>query len=116
MDVFLSPKRQGSSKGVLRKFKGCFKEVSRKFKGCIKGISRNLLKISLGVSSEIYECYKGDLRIFKEVNEVSGVLRECFKEVFNVYQKSFKESFVVVVVVVLHSSQLPEQKEGLLNR
>ena len=28
------------------------------------------------------------------------------------YQKSFKD-FGVVVVVVLHSSQLPEQKEGL---
>ena len=30
---------------------------------------------------------------------------------FNVYKNSFKEGFVVVVV--LHSSQLPEQKEGL---
>ena len=30
----------------------------------------------------------------------------------NVYQKSSKEGFVVAVVV-WHSSQLPEQKEGL---
>ena len=29
------------------------------------------------------------------------------------YQNSFKDFDVVVVVVVLHSSQLPEQKEGL---
>ena len=29
------------------------------------------------------------------------------------YQKSFKDFDVVVVVVVLHSLQLPEQKEGL---
>ena len=68
-------------KDVLRVFQGCLMEVSRKFKGYIKGISRNLLEISLGVSSEIYECCKGDLRILKEVKEVSGVLRECFKEV-----------------------------------
>ena len=53
---------------------GSFEEVSKKFKGYIKGISRDVLEISLGVSSEIYECYKGDLRIFKEVTEVSGVL------------------------------------------
>ena len=33
---------------------------------------------------------------------------------FNVYQKSFKEGFVVFVVL-LHSSQLPDQKEGLLD-
>ena len=44
------------------------------FQGSLKGISRNLLEISLGVSNEIYECYEGDLRIFKEVTEVSGVL------------------------------------------
>ena len=43
------------------------------------------------------------------------MFREFFKEVvFNMYQKSFKD-FDVVVVVVLHSSQLPEQKEGLFN-
>ena len=72
---------QGSFKEVSRKFQESVKEVLRKFQGYFKGISRNLLKISLGVSSEIYECYKGDLRIFKEVKEVSGVLRECFKKV-----------------------------------
>ena len=33
---------------------------------------------------------------------------------FNVYKNSFKEGFVVVVV--LRSSQLPEQKEGLFSR
>ena len=32
---------------------------------------------------------------------------------FNAYQKFFKEGFVVFVVVVRHSLQLPEQKEGL---
>ena len=46
---------------------------------------------------------------FKEVKEVSG----CFESFSRkLYQKSFKD-FDVVVVVVLHSSQLPEQKEGL---
>ena len=40
MDVFLSPKRQGSFKGVLRKFKRCFKEVSRTFQESFKDVSR----------------------------------------------------------------------------
>ena len=41
------------------------------------------------------------------------MFREFFKEVvFTVYQKSFKD---FDVVVVLHLSQLPEQKEGLFN-
>ena len=50
-----------------------------------------------------------------KLRKFKGVFRECFKEVervFNVYQKSSKEGFVVAVVI-WHSSQLPEQKEGL---
>ena len=50
-----------------------------------------------------------------KLRKFKGVFRECFKEVsrvFNVYQKSSKEGFVVTVFT-WHSLKLPEQKWGL---
>ena len=75
-------------KGVFRKFQECFKEVSRVFHESLKE------------------------------QDVSRIFQECFiifKGVFRVFQGSFKKTFKVFkkVHVSWHSSQLPEQKEGL---
>ena len=51
------------------------------------GVSRKFSVSFQGVSSNIHECLKGDLRVFKvskvfkDVMKVSWVFRECFKEV-----------------------------------
>ena len=52
---------------------------------------------------------------FKEVKEVSRVFRASFKELFKSRLKHINSlsKKVCFVVVVCHSSQLPEQKEGL---
>ena len=63
--VVLSPERKGSFRGVSGKFKGCFKDVSRKvqgsFKKALQGFSLVLSRKS--VSSNIDECFEGDLRV-----------------------------------------------------
>ena len=46
-------------------FHGSFKEVLREFLRAFYGYLKNHEKSSLGVSSEIYECYKGKLRVFQ---------------------------------------------------
>ena len=38
LGCFLSPKSQGSFKGVLLQFQRCFKDVSRKCQGCFKKV------------------------------------------------------------------------------
>ena len=83
-------------KGVSRKFKGCFKEVSTVFQGSFWEISRVFQESFKGVSKNLSKSH------------------ECFKTVsrkFKAYQKSFK----IALLLVLLSSQLPEQKEGLLS-
>ena len=57
------------------------------FQGCFKVVSRNLLEISIGVSSEIYECYEGDLRVFH--GSFKGILKKFRK--FQFFLKCFKE-------------------------
>ena len=66
----------------------------------------------ISVSREIYEPFKEVLKVFqwyfKAVKDVSVVFRDCFKEV-----KSISKVFQRRYVLLLLSSQLPEQKEGL---
>ena len=62
-----------------------------KFQGSSKeGISRNLLKVSLCVSSEIYECYEEDLRVFQ--GSFNGILKKLrkFQECFESVSRKFK--------------------------
>ena len=75
---------QRSVKGVSRKFQKCFKEVSRVFQGSFKGVS----------------CFKEE--------EVSRMFHD-FLRAFTKCSRCFKIFFYVA----WHSSQLPEQKEGL---
>ena len=69
----------------FKKFQGCFKEVSRKFHGYLKVLFKGVSRMCKG-NFKIDECIKGNLSMefqgyFKEVMEVSGVFRECFKKV-----------------------------------
>ena len=68
---------------------GSFKSVSRKFQGCLMKVSR--------IFQECFIIFKG----------VSGVFQGSFKKTFKVFKK---------VHVSWHSSQLPEQKEGLFHK
>ena len=71
-EFFFSSKRQGSFKGVSRKFQGRFKEVSRlsrKFQGCFK-------------DAVFQGSFKG----------VSRKFQGCFIEVSKVFQGRFKLS------------------------
>ena len=68
------------------------------FWGSFKGISNKLHRCFMKVRRKIDACFEGDLRVFQG----------CFKGVSRVFQGvSKKFNFA------LHSSQLPEQKEGL---
>ena len=53
-------------------FKG-FKEVSRMFLRAFYGYLKNHEESSLGVSCEIYECFKGNLRAFQ--GSFKGILK-----------------------------------------
>ena len=81
------------SKKVSRVSEESFKGVSRNFQGCFKDVSRvfhesfNEAEVSR-IFHDFQECFKGVSR----------------KKIFSVFKRSF---------VAWHSSQLPEQKEGL---
>ena len=77
---------QGSFKSVSRKFQECFKEVLRVFQGSVKGVS----------------CFREE--------EVSRMFHD-FLRAFTKCSRCFKNKFYVA----WHSSQLPEQKEGLFS-
>ena len=66
-------------------FQRSFKDVSRFFRGYFKKGST-----VFQVSSKIDECFEGDFWVFqgylKEVKEVSGVFRECFKKVQRIFK------------------------------
>jgi len=119
-------------------FQGSFKGVSRTFRGYLKKVSRVFLDIFKCVLWKFKGCYKEVSRIFQRVSrvlqgkEVSRVLRGSFKDVSRKFQESFKgvsrkfkgcfkevsRNFKGVLKkfhVVRHSSQLPEQKEGLFS-
>ena len=59
------------------------------------------------VSGKLQGCAKKVLRVFQGNFRASWASLKCFNEVSRVFQKS--------VVVVWHSSQLPEEKEGLFS-
>ena len=83
---------QRSFKGVSRKFQGCFKIVSSVCQGSFKSVSRKFH----GSGS------------FKDVSMVFHDFRECFKEVSRELSGASSKFHVA-----WHSSQLPEQMEGL---
>ena len=78
----------GRFKGVSRKFQGCY----RKCQGCYRKFSK---------MRKFQGCFRG-------VSWFSRVFPECFKEVSRKLSRCFKK-----VSCAWHSSQLPEQKEGL---
>ena len=82
--------------GVSREFQECFKSVSRKFQGCFMKLSRR---------RKFQECFKG-------VSIFSSMFPECFKSVSRMFQENF-QGVSKKFHVAWHSSQLPEQKEGL---
>ena len=97
-------------------FKGSLQLISSVFERSSKGISRQLQgylkKSSKGVSRQCQRCFK----------EVSWVYKESVKCASRKFQKKFQGSFKNVSIKFLFcnfvlariSSQLPEQKEGLL--
>ena len=86
-------KFQGSSKDNSRKFKRCFKDILGKFHGCFNNLWREFQRCFKGFWRKCQLCLK---------KKVTRMFQECFNEVL------FCNFFVV-----LHSSHLPEQKEGL---
>ena len=64
---------KGCIKGVTRKFQGSFRIVLWKFQGSFKGCCKDVSSKLKGVSRKFRGC-------FKEVQEVSRVLRASFKE------------------------------------
>ena len=72
---------------ATRLFQECFYGALRAFQWCFKDVSRKIQ----GCFTEVQVCFK----------EVSRVFPECFKGVSHKLH------------VAWHSSQLPEQKEGL---
>ena len=90
---------QGSFKGLKRSFK----VVSRKFQGFFMKVSRRwkfqgCFMIFKGVPRVFKRCFKGVPRVFQR----------CFKKISRKLSGCFKKFHVA-----WHSSQLPEQKEGL---
>ena len=83
-----SLKFQGCFKGVLRVFQGDFNNNLRKFQGRSREVNWMFFK-------------------FKNAIKFQGCFEEIFKGVSRVIQKNFH--------VAWNSSQLPEQKEGLLD-
>ena len=71
-------------------FQGSFKSVSRKFQGCFKKVSR---------------VFQGNFK------DVSGY----FKKVSWMFQECFNKALFCNFVVACKTSQLPEQKKGLLH-
>ena len=63
--------KQGSFKGVSRKFQGCFKEVLREFHGSFKGVSRKFQ----GCLKEVSRVFQGPFK------DVSRKFKGCFKKV-----------------------------------
>ena len=119
---------QGSFKGVSRKFQGSFKDALRKFKGVsgkFHGCLMEVLRVFQGTFKEVlsvfYESFESEevswmfQGCFMIFNSVSRVFQRCFKKVPRKFQESF-EKVSRKFHVTWHSSQLPEQKEGLLNR
>ena len=85
-------------------FKECFKEVSKVFQGRFKG-----------VSGKFQKCFKEVSRVFQ--GSFKGVSRKC-QGCFMIFLRSFTECsrcFKFFFHVAWHSSQLPEQKEGLFS-
>ena len=74
------------------------------FQGSFEWVSRVLERISKGILGKFQICFKGVSRKFKG----------CSKKDFRVLQGSFNEVLFCDCVLACISSQLPEQKEGLL--
>ena len=117
-----------SCKWVSRLFKrswigvwGSFQGVSRMLQGSLRGVLRDILGWFKGASRYLKEVQKLFLGCFKDV---LGKFLWCLKNASSVFQKSFIKSFKYVSrifkwsffcnFVAWISSQLPEQKEGLL--
>ena len=88
---------QGNFKVVSKKFQGCFKGISIKIKGCFKRPLRVIQDNFKGIQKNFKGCIKEVSRMFKE-KKVSS---------FKGYSRMFQFNFA------WHSSQLPDQKEGL---
>ena len=93
-----------SLKGVSEKLHGCFKKVTRKIELCFLGV----LTVFQGCFLKVWWKRKFN-GCFKGVSWFSRVFPECSKEVSRKLSRYFKK----VSYVAWHSSQLPEQKEGL---
>ena len=82
---------------VSRLFQGSFKSISMVFQGCLNGVSK-----------KFQECLKEASRVFQGSFKIFfKVFQRCMVSVFQ--GSSVFDSFIVAC----HSSQLPEQKEGL---
>ena len=114
--------------GVSKVFQGYFKEVLRVFQGRLRGVPRDLQwwfkgasriskRSSKGVFREFQGSFKDILRKFQGcLKKVSSVFQENFKKkVSMVFQEWFNEVLFCNFVFAWISSQLPEQKEGLLS-
>ena len=78
---------------------------SRLFQASLKNVSYVIHYQVVVISGKLEGSAKKVLRVFQGNFRASLAFLKCFNEVSRVFQKS--------VVVVWHSSQLPEQKEGL---
>ena len=104
-------------------FQGCFQEVSWKIQECLKKISMAFQKNFQGCFKEVFQCVS---RVFERSSKgipwkfkicfkgVSRKFKGCSKKDFRVLQGSFNEVLFCDCVLACISSQLPEQKEGLL--
>ena len=96
-------------------FQGYFKKrlngVSRKMEGCFKGVlvSERSSKV---FSRQFQKCFKEVLRVFKK--RLKFISRKFRKKLSRMFQKCSNEVLFCNVVLAWISSQLPEQKEGLL--
>ena len=114
--------KKGKFPECFMKILGCFKSVSSKFdmflKICFKEVTRFTKRILMAFQAN----FKGDSRVFQGLfNEVSSVLQASFEGNFKNISWKFQVCFHSVSRKCLrcfkgvswHSSQLPEQKEGL---
>ena len=66
---------------------------------------------------EVSKEFIGVSIVFNSVLRCFNLFQESFKKIFKVFPKSFKFcKNVSKIIVALHSSQLPKQKEGLFSR
>ena len=127
---------KGCFNGVSRVFQACFKFVSSVYQGSFKGfkeVSRMFLRAfygylknheesSLGVSSEIYECYKGKLRVFqvsfKDISNKLGRFQRYYESVSRKFKgclmciKSFPKKVLLLLLLYGIRQSFPSRRRA----